>query len=147
VTSRQGMLTLLGTWATSGVSRGPCKPDITVSMDCSIYLICTLILTANFFRWLPICFRLPDLTVGSSFYLILTQWHWFWLMVFALEIGSQWVRLVNTPSMHLIPPPVCLPFSQICIFCGTYEINDCSLFMLLHTTDTFMFPYGKVRGV
>jgi hypothetical protein len=38
-----------------GVSRGPCKSDIYCTVDCSIYLIWTQVLAADFFR-------LPDLT-------------------------------------------------------------------------------------
>jgi hypothetical protein len=41
-----------------------------------------------------------------------------------------------TPPRHLIPPLVypevdlCLPYSQNLIYYRTYEIDDCSLFML-----------------
>jgi hypothetical protein len=47
---------------TSGVARGPCKPDMYCSMDCFNYLIWTLIVAADFFR-------LPGLM------------NWFWMRV------------------------------------------------------------------
>jgi hypothetical protein len=99
----RGCLLLLRRNPTIDVSRAPYKPEFTV--DCSVYLIWTLILSAGFSVYLTgrtdfDCglFRLPDLDtliLGTDFCVAI------WLVA-----GATGLQEMLTPPRPLIPPLV-----------------------------------------
>jgi hypothetical protein len=138
VTGQQGCLLLHDTWSnpTSGVSRGPCKPDFDYELF--HYLNWTLILTAYFsLTWQGVLI----LTADCSVYLIWT--HWFWLLIFMFDMGRmagatgrQGMLLLHGTWSHFwyIQRSV-YAHSLICISYKTYEIDYWSLFLSFRQFD------------